>query len=286
MDDAEWEGIERPERCKELLGLGKPGEKEPLPFSFAIAQEIYEGLFGEVKDLIKDKHLLIVPSGPLTSLPFQVLVTEKPKVEIGKAFEDYRDVARLARRNAITVLPSVASLKALRTFAKKSPASDDYVGFGDPVLKGDANCRVPAGNLDSCPEDVRPVQVADASPAPRRSRGGRRSVDMERIYRNGAGQQAVLAEVASLCRLLDTAQEIRCVAKKFRVPDSEIHLGERATEADIKALSESGKLQTYKVIHFATHGLLAGDVEKMVKRRGEPALYSASIWMRGARQSG
>ena len=29
-------------------------------------------------DLIKDKHLLIVPSGPLTQLPFHVLVTEKP----------------------------------------------------------------------------------------------------------------------------------------------------------------------------------------------------------------
>ncbi len=31
-----------------------------------------------MEDLIRDKHLLIVPSGPLTQLPFQVLVTEKP----------------------------------------------------------------------------------------------------------------------------------------------------------------------------------------------------------------
>jgi hypothetical protein len=31
-----------------------------------------------IEDVIKDKHLLIVPSGALTQLPFQVLITEKP----------------------------------------------------------------------------------------------------------------------------------------------------------------------------------------------------------------
>ena len=39
------------------------------------AHKLYSALFGEVQDLIKGKHLLIVPSGPLTQLPFQVLVT-------------------------------------------------------------------------------------------------------------------------------------------------------------------------------------------------------------------
>jgi hypothetical protein len=44
-------------------------------FGLALAHELYRALFGEVEDLIVGKHLLIVPSGPLTSLPFQVLVT-------------------------------------------------------------------------------------------------------------------------------------------------------------------------------------------------------------------
>ena len=39
---------------------------------------LYKGLFGEVEDFIKGKQLLIVPSGPLTQLPFQVLVTAPP----------------------------------------------------------------------------------------------------------------------------------------------------------------------------------------------------------------
>ena len=47
----------------------------PLPFDVARAHALYKALFGQVEDLISDKHLLIVPSGPLTQLPFQVLVT-------------------------------------------------------------------------------------------------------------------------------------------------------------------------------------------------------------------
>ncbi len=45
-----------------------------------------------------------------------------------------------------------------------------------------------------------------------------------------------------------------------------------ATEADIKALSASGALASYRVVHFATHGLLAGDVELLASRQGEPAV--------------
>ena len=39
---------------------------------------LYQALFGQVEDLIKGKSFLIVPSGPLTQLPFQVLVTAPP----------------------------------------------------------------------------------------------------------------------------------------------------------------------------------------------------------------
>ena len=45
---------------------------DPLPFDPGMAHELYEALFGQVEDLIRGKRLLIVPSGPLTSLPFHV----------------------------------------------------------------------------------------------------------------------------------------------------------------------------------------------------------------------
>ena len=39
-----------------------------------------------------------------------------------------------------------------------------------------------------------------------------------------------------------------------------VQLGERATETEIKRLSDAGELAKYRVIHFATHGALAGQV--------------------------
>jgi CHAT domain-containing protein len=52
-------------------------------FDLATAHEFYVALLGPVEALIKDKpELLIVPSGPLTSLPFHLLVTDKPAIAV------------------------------------------------------------------------------------------------------------------------------------------------------------------------------------------------------------
>ena len=98
-------------------GSGATAGKPDL-FDLALAHELYAALLGPVEALIKDKrHLLVVPSGPLTALPFHLLVTEKPAVPPCRQRSDgYRDAAWLIKRQAVTVLPSVASLKALRGF--------------------------------------------------------------------------------------------------------------------------------------------------------------------------
>ena len=74
----------------------RPGRATCCPSMLARAHELYKALLGPAEDLIKGKHLLIVPSGPLTSLPFNVLVTEPPKAAMpGKLAELSR--RRLAR---------------------------------------------------------------------------------------------------------------------------------------------------------------------------------------------
>ena len=50
-------------------------------------------------------------------------------------FEAYKSARWLGQRQAITVLPSVGSLKALRT-AKGSAATEPFIGFGNPLLDG------------------------------------------------------------------------------------------------------------------------------------------------------
>ena len=49
---------------------------------------------------------------------------------------DYRKVAWLGVRQPITVLPSVASLRALRGHAKTGRAAKAYFGIGNPLLEG------------------------------------------------------------------------------------------------------------------------------------------------------
>ena len=84
---------------------------------------------------MKDKRsLLVAPSGALTALPFHLLVTEKPSAAIPDTFAGYRDAAWLIKRQAVSVLPSVASLKALRAFARNDHATKPMTGFGDPVF--------------------------------------------------------------------------------------------------------------------------------------------------------
>jgi len=64
-----------------------------------------------------------------------VLVTKPPTQHLERP-EDHRGIAWLARDYAVTVLPSVSSLGALRQFADAEHASAAFLGIGNPVLNG------------------------------------------------------------------------------------------------------------------------------------------------------
>ena len=114
--------------CGEMRPDKVPDGGKSLPFDFTRAHHLYQALFGQVEDLTKGKHLLIVPSGPLTQIPFHVLVTEHPNPKATGAAA-FRRAAWFAKSNSITVLPSVSSLKALREHAKTSHATKSYAGL-------------------------------------------------------------------------------------------------------------------------------------------------------------
>ena len=217
-------------------------------FDLAAAHELYGTLFGPVEALIKDKpQLLIVPSGPLTALPFHLLVTDKPVIAVPQMqindMAAYRDAAWLVKRHAVTVLPSVASLKALRVFARKGQGTKPMIGFGDPVFAPD-QAAAPAGQRTAT------VKIAARTRA------------YSDYWRGASVDRARLAD--ALSPLPDSAEELKAVAAKLGASSSDIHLGRNATEANVKRLP----LADYRVVYFATHGLVAGDVEGL----GEPSL--------------
>jgi tetratricopeptide (TPR) repeat protein/CHAT domain-containing protein len=210
-------------------------------FDLDTAHHLYASLVGPVEALIKDKrHLLVVPSGALTALPFHLLVTEKPAVPVSQVktlLASYREAEWLLKRHAVTVLPSIASLQALRVFARKHPGSKPLVGFGDPVFN---------------PEESKPVP------------GGERAATRSytELWQGGVG--ADRAQLRRTVRLPETAYELSAVAKDLGAPASDIHLRSAASEATVKRL----RLADYRVVYFATHGLVAGEVKGL----GEPSL--------------
>jgi tetratricopeptide (TPR) repeat protein/CHAT domain-containing protein len=228
---------------------------KPLPFDLARAHALYQGLFGQIEDLIKNKRLLIVPSGPLTQIPFQVLVTEPPKAALPNAVADYREVAWLARDHAITVLPAVSSLKALRALAKVSHASEAFIGFGDPLLDGEPTKFANDATAAKLARDahclaIPTLQVVALSDR-RATRAGVRS----------DGGLADVADIRSWAPLPETADELCDVAQNLGVdPATHLYLGAKATETQIKRLSTNGTLAKYKIIHLATHGAIAGEL--------------------------
>lgn len=237
-------------KCAELLRLAARSGNAPLPFDISRAHALYKALFGQVEDLIRDKHLLIVPSGGLTQLPFQVLVTAAPSQA-----EDYRAASWLPRRNAISVLPATSSLKSLRLLARPSAATKPMIGLGNPLLDGDpverpweAEWAQLARQKQSCAEmpGQRVASLAEKrrSALPMASRSG--LVDINHIR-----MQAPLH---------DTADELCAVANDLKLAHDEILLGARATEKAIKRLSADGQLAQYRAVHFATHGTLAGEI--------------------------
>jgi hypothetical protein len=126
--------------------LYDPLKKQAL-FDKTNAYALYELLFGQIDALIRDKrHLLVVPMGPLTALPFLLLVTEPPRATNVNTLDAYRDAARLIKRHAVTVLPSVTSLKVLRDVARKP-----MIGFGDPVF----NPNAPEGAAETRSQEAR-----------------------------------------------------------------------------------------------------------------------------------
>jgi CHAT domain-containing protein len=242
-------------RCSELLKTDYTevdhwGGK-PLPFDPGRAYGLYKALFGQVGDLIEGKHLLIVASGALTQLPFQVLITHRPQLAPSKPGA-LRRLAWLVRSHALTVLPSTSSLKALRKLAKESRASRTLIGFGNPLLDGPdaryAEWASVARLKQSCPK-VPERRVALL-------RGERRGV----LPLSLRGGLADVTQIRVQVPLPETADELCAVARDLGVNAEEIRLGKRAAEAEIKRLSETGELSRYRVIHFATHGALAGQV--------------------------
>src|SRR5262249_21816020 len=191
-------------------------------FAPAVAYEIYQATFGAFAGKIATKkRLSIVTNGALTSLPPHPLVTKDPS---GKKL---KEVDWLVRSHALTILPSVASLKVLRGGRQTSSARTPMIAFADPVFSKSARRLAQQAALRSITSFHRGPQVDLAA----------------------LGEQ--------LPQLPGTRKEVTQIAAELKAPADDIRLGLAATETAVK----QAKLDQYRIVYFATHGLVSGQLE-------------------------
>jgi CHAT domain-containing protein len=147
----------------------------------------------------------------------------------------------------------VFSLKGLRTVIRTSKASKPFIGIGNPLLDGSAGNSFEA----AWAAEARAKQTCSGLPASSRAVALRARRSPSVTQRAGF---ADLEQLRSAAPLPDTADELCAAGTAMNATANDLYLGARATETILKSLSESGALADYRVIHFATHGALAGDV--------------------------
>jgi CHAT domain-containing protein len=199
------------------------------PFDTTAAHYLYQNLILPLKSNLNGiRNIIAVVDGAMQNLPLSVLLVS-PAVA-PKSSSDFQQLDFLALHYALSVVPSVSSFEALRSVVKPSESKEPFVGFGNPNLKG---------------------------PAP-----GERVVAADVV--NKLVSLIDLKALSSLEPLPETQDELANLAKSLKASENSVFFGEKATEAAVKTTD----LSRYRIVAFATHGLLAGEFRGLA----EPAL--------------
>lgn len=236
-------------------------------FNTAISYNLYEALLGPVEAGWKDaKSLLVVAHGALGQLPFSGLVTKPGKLAPEKVplFSNYRNIAFLVRSHGVTLLPSVSALKTLRSLPGASPIRRGFVGFADPIFGETRETAVPS-TIKNAALARRNLMMVRGLPVNLRTAPNLGSVPS--------------ADLAKLPRLPDTADEVLGIALALNADlTRDVFLRKDASEDRVKSMKLSG----YKVLAFATHGLVPGDLNGLI----QPALALSSPKLTGGKEDG
>ncbi len=236
---------------------------EEIPaFDLVAARRLYDLFLMPLAAAWKSSSsLIVVPHGPLGQIPFALLPTGKhtPSASSGIPFENYKDTPWLLNTHAITHLPTVASLGTLRSAPMPSGDRRAFAGFGDPWFSK---------------RQATAAQKSSTKLVAYRSRGA--PVGLRGRPASDAANTALLS---ALPRLPDTAAEVLSLAKIMNADvKRDVFLGKSASEE----LVRSTKLSDRRVIIFATHGLVPGDLNGLA----EPALALSAPEVTGGKADG
>ncbi|MBS0335166.1 MAG: CHAT domain-containing protein [Proteobacteria bacterium] len=224
--------LSRQQAASDVRAIRAPFESDNgLPaFDVARSYALFQKLAGPVKgDIAQARHLIYEPDGALISLPAAAFVLDDPSAVLaatppGKD-PDYRRIAWLGAKLDSSLVLSAPSFLQSRAFTP-SRAKQSFIAFADPA------------SPKSEPRAFASVL--------KRSSGGL----------GGASANVCEGTREALLRLPplpDTADEVRKVGATLNAGGAQILIGKTFTDAAVRTRPD---LNDYKVLYFATHGLL------------------------------
>jgi CHAT domain-containing protein len=209
---------------RETISTVQDGQIQTFPFDVELAHTLYAQLFQPIgAEILAVRHLVFEPDGAMLRLPPNLLVTDAAGVrtyaERSKKSNDASfDFTGIEWLGRSRDISTAVSARAFRDVrrAVRSTAPRDYIGFGQNA--------VPAGE----------VQAASAA----------RSLS--------EGSETCSWSIAEWTRPI-APDELYLAGNVIGDRRAEIVTGERFTDTAIKKRDD---LSGYRILHFATHGLV------------------------------
>lgn len=228
------------QRMRATLDVADQGE-QARAFDFGAANALYEALLKPLEPMLAGKaHLIVSTSGALAQFPFATLVTSAYAGAPAQA-------PWLVNQLAISHVPGASAWIALKELSKVKPASQAFMGWGDPLF-----------------------DTAQLAPS-----GKTRQLRLTRSTGSGLDDDLVQTTIrySQIPPLPETRAEIETIATLFKADlKADTLFGQAADRESVLQASASGLLAQKRVLVFATHGLVPGDLPNLT----QPALALAA----------
>ena len=216
------------EKVKRTLYLDSNGNL--TKFDIDSAHKLYDSIFKPIKSYIgNSKNIILVPNNFLNYIPLQIL----PQNKSNNCF-DCSNINWLKDDYNFTYIPNSEFFSFQKNKKLKIPKllksknKSFYLGIGNP-------------NLELIKKDLEVKNVSKITKMLRGNNFLKDTSEINKLYGSVYGSKEELNEIKNILSPLK----------------SELLLGNEASEKNIK----SKDLKDYEIIHFATHGELAGFIE-------------------------
>ena len=210
-----------------LLSKSTLSSTEEEAFQY-IGKELYNFLFGSIQEQLEGKdELIIIPDGVLAFLPFETLIMPDGRYLIEKYHIKYTQ--------SLTVSEIIAkrhyseNRKSLLAFGG---AVYDELSYETDIIKAEKQ-------LENLKKET--WLALNRGQSTRKAYANLGLIEWDNL-------PGTLAEVQAIQSMIE---------------GSDIHTGKSVDESSVKSLSENGDFREYKVLHFATHGLVVPEIPEL-----------------------